>query len=68
MTTLCLHGYEQHGTLKEEYLHISQKRANEKYNTKFHKINIRITPERHEIVKDQVTAMWKSTSVFINWA
>lgn len=46
----------------------ARKRANEKYNAKFHEVKVRMSPERHEMVKQHATDHGESTSAFINRA
>ena len=46
----------------------ARKRANEKYNSKFHEVKVRMTPERHEMVKQHAQDNGESTSAFINRA
>lgn len=46
----------------------ARKKANEKYNSKFHEVKIRMTPERHEEVKKHARDNGESTSAFINRA
>jgi predicted HicB family RNase H-like nuclease len=46
----------------------ARKRANEKYNAKFHEVKVRMDPERHEMVKKHAQDQGESTSAFINRA
>lgn len=46
----------------------SRKKANEKYNAKFHEVKVRMLPERHEMVKKHAEEHGESTSAFINRA
>jgi len=46
----------------------ARKRANEKYNAKFHEVKVRMDSERHEIVKKHAHDQGESTSAFINRA
>ncbi len=46
----------------------TRKKANEKYNAKFHEVKVRMSPERHEMVKKHAQDQGESTSAFINWA
>ena len=46
----------------------ARKRANEKYNAKFHEVKVRMDPERHEMVKKHAQDRGESTSAFINRA
>ena len=45
-----------------------KKKANEKYNAKFHEVKVRMLPERHEMVKKHAEEQGESTSAFINRA
>jgi predicted HicB family RNase H-like nuclease len=46
----------------------ARKKANEKYNAKFHEVKVRMSPERHEMVKKYAQDKGESTSAFINQA
>ena len=46
----------------------ARKKANEKYNAKFHEVKVRMSPERHEMVKKHAQDQGESTSAFINRA
>lgn len=46
----------------------ARKRANEKYNSKFHEVKVRMSPGRHEMVKKHAETRGESTSAFINRA
>ena len=46
----------------------ARKKANKKYNSKFHEVKVRMSPERHEMVKKHVADHGESTSAFINRA
>lgn len=46
----------------------ARKRANEKYNAKFHEVKVRMDPDRHEMVKKHARDNGESTSAFINRA
>ena len=46
----------------------AKKKANEKYNAKFHEVKVRMLPERHEMVKKHAEEQGESTSAFINRA
>ena len=44
------------------------KKANEKYNAKFHEVKVRMSPERHEMLEKYAQDKGESTSAFINRA
>lgn len=43
----------------------AQKKANDKYNAKFVKLQIRLTPEQKKIIEDKATASGKSQTQYI---